>query len=116
MGSEREQTQAGLRMTPEELKAAMDLQKPAEDKPRKSRIDPEQPAFPALHIHHFDTDADGQNQSAVVPRWMGGLTKREYFAAVALIARSLVPNPRMISDYAREAVEMADALIAELQK
>lgn len=45
-----------------------------------------------------------------------GLTKREYFAAMAMQARCLLPNPRLNSDYVREAVEMADALIAELNK
>lgn len=65
--------------------------------------DPNDPAFPDNYIN-------GQH-------WVHhGLTKREYFAAMALIARSLTPAPRLISNYTKEAVEMADALIAELNK
>ena len=45
-----------------------------------------------------------------------GLTKREWFAGLAMIARSLTPNSRLISDYTKEAIEMADALIKELSK
>jgi hypothetical protein len=45
-----------------------------------------------------------------------GLTKREYFAAMAIQVRCFLPNPRLTSDYVKEAVEMADMLIAELNK
>lgn len=81
-------------------------------------IDPSQPAFSELHIHHFKTDAEGKEQSAVVPRWQSGLTKREYFAAVAMqgmIARSHGLYVTT-TQFAEQSVKLADALIAELSK
>ncbi len=59
---------------------------------------PNDPAFPGTY--------DG----------LAGLTKREWYAGLVLIARHIVPMSRLSSDYVREAVEMADALIAELNK
>lgn len=44
------------------------------------------------------------------------LSKREWFAGMAMQAVVQLPNPRLKSDYAREAVELADLLIAELAK
>ena len=45
----------------------------------------------------------------------GGLTKREYFAAMALQG-VLANNPSNVFKVVKEAVETADILIAELNK
>ena len=77
-------------------------------------IDPHQTAFPAIHIHHYVPE-DGK-ESVVVPRWHGGLTKREYFAAVALqglLSRSLDCNAGL---YSKTAVHLADTILEELDK
>lgn len=86
-------------------------------------IDGSQPTFPETHIHHFMTKGEsGQDQSAVVPRWMGGLTKREYFAAMAvqglLVHIGWAKEARMdFHTYvAEQALSVADALIAQLGK
>lgn len=45
---------------------------------------------------------------------VGGLTKREYFAAMAL--QGLCSQAIFVGSHTSRAVEMADALIAELSK
>lgn len=45
-----------------------------------------------------------------------GLTKREYFAAMAMQGLAANPDPISTSGIARIAVSLADALIAELNK
>jgi hypothetical protein len=85
---------------------------------------PEQNAFPELHIHHFQNeDKEGQHDN-VVPRWHGGLSKRELFAVMAM--QGLLANPiyasggvkingaTMTMDQA--AIFLADALIETLNK
>jgi hypothetical protein len=67
-------------------------------------IDPNTPAFPALY---------GQTNGA------DGLTKREYFAALAmqgLCANSIPGSHRYFQMMAIDAVAHADALIAELAR
>jgi len=88
--------------------------------------DGNQPAFPEIHIHHFQNeDTEGKHDN-VVPRWNGGLTKREYFAAMAMQGLLALPTPMTkvegVSDltsaerWAKLSLLMADALIAELGK
>ena len=63
-------------------------------------------AFPQLYILN-NKEASG----------VKGLTKREYFAALAM--QGLVTQPSITvsySEYAKHAVAAADALIAELNK
>jgi hypothetical protein len=87
-------------------------------------IDPSQPAFPEVHIHHFQNeDADGKHDN-VLPRWMGGLTKREYIA-VEMMKKALDEifqrpnfdagkfNPHHA---AANAIALTNTLIAELSK
>ena len=76
-------------------------------------IDPNQPAFPETHIHHYLADTDGKKENpVVVPRWMGGLSKRELLAAIAMLGYIASHRDRMY-DF---AVKDADGLIAELSK
>lgn len=46
----------------------------------------------------------------------GGLTKREYFAAMAIQGLLVAPNKTKLSMLAEDAVSMADALITALNK
>ncbi len=45
-----------------------------------------------------------------------GLTKREYFFCEALKVVAILPHPRLKSDYIKEASELMDMMIAELNK
>lgn len=67
----------------------------------------DEPAFPTAGI---------QNNEESLP--VGGLTKREYFAAMAM--HGIIQNPGSgsvsISGIARDALRQADALLAELEK
>lgn len=75
---------------------------------------PNEPAFPS------ESEADNSLASALAYR---GLTKREYFAALAMqgIFASYA-NPEIntqlinLSQHARQSIQMADALILELNK
>jgi hypothetical protein len=58
----------------------------------------ERRAFPADEHTHTD----------------GGLTKREYFAGLAM--QGMVMSDLKFEDMAHDAVKMADALLAELRK
>jgi len=58
----------------------------------------EKRAFPADEHTHTD----------------GGLTKREYFAGLAM--QGMVMSDLIFEDIAHDAVKMADALLAELRK
>lgn len=60
----------------------------------------DEPAFPQKHHG--------------LPKQEIGLTKREYFAAVAMSA--LTPGIYQREKFAKNCVQMADALIAELSK
>ena len=84
---------------------------------RKNRItkvqtqmtDGKQPAFPEVHIHHFQNeDADGKHDN-VVPRWMGGLTKREWFIGMAM--QRLVVDVANLERSAILAVQYADKIL-----
>jgi hypothetical protein len=44
------------------------------------------------------------------------LTKREYFAAMAMQGMLAHPGGLSLEEYARQSVDFADALIAELQR
>lgn len=75
----------------------------------------DQPAFPELHIHHWK-DAVGD---CSVPRWNGGLTKREWLSGLAMQGICRDPNLSVLSGLPRIAeiaVNMADALLSELAK
>lgn len=64
----------------------------------------EQPAFPNMNYEGIQ---------------MGGLTKREYFAAMAmqgLFADMTKQDEYTFQDVALDAVQAADALLAELEK
>ena len=88
-------------------------------------ISADQPAFPETHIYHFKgKDADGEHDN-VVPRWMGGLTKREYMATSLM--RGLLSDAqhtaamtnggqKVAEGAAKMACLFADALIKELSK
>lgn len=82
----------------------------------------EQPAFPEIHIYHWKAqDKEVGKTDNVTPRWMGGLTKREYFAAMAMqgILSANFPHGPMQDEKnsaAHYAVVIAEALIAELNK
>jgi len=84
--------------------------------------DGKQPAFPEIHIHHWRAqDKEVGETDNVIPRWMGGLTKREYFAAKALqglcaYGGALANENGSAAAYSRLAIECADALIEELNK
>lgn len=62
-------------------------------------------AFPTPDVYH----PNGQIEYGAL-----GLTKREYFAGVAL--QGLLVDPNRSDIYAREAVAYADALLAELAR
>jgi hypothetical protein len=68
----------------------------------------DQPAFPGIKYNHnqFDTP----NYEEHVP----GLTKREYFAGLAM--QSLASRTGHASYVAKAAVELADKMIEELNK
>lgn len=83
----------------------------------------DQPAFPELHIHHWK-DAVGD---CSVPRWHGGLTKKEYLAGLAMQTfLSLDPlRANQLGDpmgrtyeawIAEESCRAADALLSALAK
>lgn len=72
----------------------------------------DEPAVPVLHLSQ--NTANGENTM-----WQsyGGLTKREYFAAMAM--QGMMSHPSCdapASAVAADAVEFADALLAELAK
>jgi hypothetical protein len=78
---------------------------------------PNDPAFPETEGH-----PDKENPLYMVYRFREGLTKREYFAAMALqglCARSADQNiviNGITLPYDRAAITIADSLIAELSK
>jgi len=83
--------------------------------------DPDQPAFPEVHIHHFDVEG----QSVVVPRWNGGLTKREYIAielTKAILTCNAILNWRdpvnmpAIKTQVENAFDITDRFIERLNK
>lgn len=51
-------------------------------------------------------------------RTMNGMTKREYFAGLAMqgLVRSTIEHGETVETQARVAVEMADALLSQLSK
>lgn len=71
------------------------------------------PAFPVSA-----RDRENYEAGQYVPRGIFGLTKREYFAALAMQGLCADPTSEAIPQkfIARSAVELADALIAELEK
>lgn len=79
-----------------------------------------EPAFPG--IQKFEKYDDELCRYVEYQLPTGGLTKREYFAAVALQSsiqggHELDETPRTVhSLIARDAVAIADALLAELEK
>lgn len=51
--------------------------------------------------------------------WVRGMSRRDYFAGQALAGLSVSPSMRQVwnpEDMARQSVQWADALIAELEK
>lgn len=88
-------------------------------------IDPaDEPAFPVEVA--FSGDVLRGQQTGSYSGWATGLTKRELFAAMAMQGIISCEHPsacaveisggKMPSDVAKQAVYMADALIAELNK
>lgn len=83
----------------------------------RNHVFPDSPAFPETHIYHWQAeDKEVGRTDNVLPRWHGGLTKREYFAgqAMTLLARSSVHGDQFFADRAIACVAMADALIEAL--
>lgn len=73
------------------------------------------PAFPSDHtiVSHVDEQGEAYRKPAI------GLTKREYFAAMAmqgLCANSIPGSHHGFLRTAEEAVRYADALLADLAK
>lgn len=70
--------------------------------------DPNEPAYP-VKVY------DGSLQEAIAPR---GLTKREYFAAMAM--QGMISGSQgleiAVDEFAERSAMLADALIAELNK
>jgi hypothetical protein len=82
-----------------------------------SMCEANEPAFPGLQTFERFNDERGAYEEYTLPA--GGLTKRQYFAAVAmqgLTANSVPGQHHMPANLAQEAVQYADALIAELEK
>lgn len=76
--------------------------------------DPNEKAFAEIETYP-KTDIYSRVYGKVFSR--GGLTKREYFAAMAM--QGMLPHPELLivdEGVAKDAVMMADALIAELNK
>jgi hypothetical protein len=73
----------------------------------------EQPAFPAAVA--FNANGDLATSGSSTPE--GGLTKREYFAALAMQGLSANPiyGKEVCSKIATWSVEQADALLAALE-
>jgi len=69
-----------------------------------------EPASPVIIYHNEIRDNDALNQQ---PK---GLTKREYFAAMALQGLLARQSKGSVFEFADVAVCQADALIAELNK
>lgn len=73
--------------------------------------------MPAFPVYDWDQLESGQIVQVIKSP---GLSKREYFAVMAL--QGLIANPELSQGYsscmekAQEAVELADALLAELSK
>jgi hypothetical protein len=83
------------------------------------KVHPDSPAYPEIHISHWrGQDKEVGETDNVLPRFSGGLTKREYFAGLAILSVHTQGNfshdlaPRI----AAHCVKMADALIAELNQ
>ena len=66
---------------------------------------PNEPTFAKAAFYHPDGGVDSPQQ---------GLTKREYFASMAL--QGLLANEREVSYIAKKAVDYADALIKQLNE
>lgn len=87
------------------------------------KVFPDSPAFPEIHVSHWRSmekkdDGTPYEGDHVLPRWNGGLTKREYFASdlmAGMIAGSQGLNIT-VKQFAEQAVKLADALIEELNK
>lgn len=80
--------------------------------------EPQERAFPGINqLRIFDEEV-GKDIAQLIPH--GGMTKREYFAALAM--QGLLAHPLKVSEIPAEpaiagmACLMADALIAELNK
>lgn len=88
------------------------------DNPRPDEGQQQKPSAATIAFHQAAPKPLGE-QSAFLSFDAGGLTKREYFAATALGA--CVSNPlnrakHDANDYAKAAVLLADALLAELER
>lgn len=76
-----------------------------------------EPAFPSIDIREEFDDHSGHYRKVMVP--MGGLTKREYFAIMALqgmVSNSIPGDHHVPTICVMEAVALADLLLAELEK
>lgn len=71
---------------------------------------PNDPAYPGIDELHLIDEEAGKSLAHIIPK--GGLTKREYFAAMAMQGYISRGSDRM----QEHAVKDADALIRELSK
>jgi hypothetical protein len=79
---------------------------------------PNAPAFPETHVYHWQAKDKADDGTPIVtdnvlPRYHGGLTKREYMATHIL---SQLVDELATKEAVKEAVEAADLLIEELNK
>lgn len=70
------------------------------------KIDPNAPAFPCS-----EATPNPDNPNGAVIHYTPGLTKREFFAAMAMVMRAHLDEPKTT---AASALEHADAMIAAL--
>lgn len=80
-------------------------------------VHPDSPAYPETHVYHWHgQDKEVGETDNVLPRYMSGLTKREYIAVEAMKSNRIA-YPRESSDQvARNALADVNSLIAELSK
>lgn len=77
----------------------------------------DEPAFPSLQTFERFNDDLGKYEDYTLPA--GGVTKREYFAGLAmqaLVSTYTISRDEVTIGTAETAVRYADALLAELEK
>lgn len=72
--------------------------------------------LPDGHTHVRRWQAGYGEYRAMEATCAGGLTKREYFAAMAMQGMASVIGPGSLEDIAKSSVRYADALLKELAK
>lgn len=81
-------------------------------------IHPDAPAFPETHVYHWrGQDKEVGETDNVLPRYMSGLTKREYIAVEAMKSFITVArNPETYEHIAQRSTDMANAMIERLSR